>query len=115
MVDYVVSCGYQKPEHPFFCLHEYKRPRRNGTYNDPVGQLLAEMLTVQHLNQQKGIDHPIYGIYVEGKFWNFIVLNGTEYAESESYNANTDQLYEIFALLKKLKTIISDLIVKYNI
>ena len=28
VVDYVVACGYQKPAHPFFCLHEYKRPRR---------------------------------------------------------------------------------------
>ena len=28
VVDYVIASGKQKPRHPFFCLHEYKRPRR---------------------------------------------------------------------------------------
>ena len=73
------------------------------------------MITVQHLNKENGIEHPIYGIYVEGKFWNFIVLDGKEYAESKSYDATEDEIFEIFAILKKLKTIISDLIVKHNI
>ena len=102
VVDYVVACGYQKPAHPFFCLHEYKRPRRtvspfwgDGRGADPVGQLLSEMITVQHLNKENGIEHPIYGIYVEGKFWNFIVLDGKEYAESDSYDATKDEIFEI--------------------
>lgn len=110
VIDYLLASGKQTPKHPFFCLHEYKRQRGRSTANDPLGQLLAEMITIQHLNQQKGIEHPIYGMYVEGKFWNFIVLEGNTYAESEPLNANTHEIYTVFAILKKLKTIIQDLI-----
>jgi hypothetical protein len=114
-VDFVISSGKQKPKHPFFCLHEYKRPHGRSSTSDPIGQLLSEMITSQHQNKASNLNFPIYGLYVEGKFWNFMVLDGNEYAESDSFDAVTDAIFKIYAILHHLKTKINDLIIANGI
>jgi hypothetical protein len=74
IVDCMVSTGKQIPKHPFFFVHEYKQERKRE--NDPLGQLLVEMIAAQTKNET---DHPIYGVYVTGRFWFFTIVTGNKY------------------------------------
>ena len=99
-VEMVVSAGKQKPRQPFFFIHEYK-PQRPSSANDPEGQLLSAMLTVQTLNKTT---YPLYGVYIQGKFWNFMILKDKEYAISESFNAAKEEdLNQVVSMLKRCK------------
>ena len=101
IVDGMIATGVRDPKKPFFCMHEYKRSVDND--GQPDAQALAAMLVVQaDENGQK----PIYGLYIVGLIWNFIVLNGKEYCISKSYNAEDEEIFEIFGMLKALKHII---------
>ncbi len=102
-VDYMVATGYQKPKQPFFFIHEYKPARR--AVNDPDGQLLIEMLTAQTLNQNQ---RPLFGVVVEGKLWSFVVLDGKNYCISQSYDCTKDEIYQIYAILCKVKDYIEE-------
>lgn len=97
-VELLVATGKQKPRQPFFFLNEYK-PQLKGK-NDPLGQLLIAMLVAQSKNANEKLVH---GVYVIGKFWNFVVLEGKNYAISESYIATSDDIYRIFQMLKTMK------------
>ncbi|TAD95913.1 MAG: hypothetical protein EAZ97_14895, partial [Bacteroidetes bacterium] len=69
----------------------------------PDAQALAAMLVVQaDENGRK----PIYGLYIVGLIWNFMVLNEKEYCISKSYNAENEEIFDIFRMLKALKHII---------
>jgi hypothetical protein len=106
VVDFLVATGRQSPKQPFFFLHEYKR--QLDTSNDPLGQLLAEMVAAQTANANS---HPIYGAYVVGRHWYFIVLDEKIYGESLAYDATKeDELLQIVAILKKTKILIEQLV-----
>lgn len=100
-VDFLVATGYQIPEVPFFTLHEYK-PEPNVT-SDPMGQLLISMVAAQKANEKEGINYPLYGIYVTGRFWFFVVLNQNEYMKSLAYDSTKDDIFKIFCMLRKVK------------
>jgi hypothetical protein len=100
-VDGMIASGYRNPKKPFFCLKEYKR--QTDPNGDPVGQAMIAMLAAQALNDN---DNPVYGCYVIGRSWNFMVLVGKEYAISNVYTCTTDELLDIFRILKGLKSII---------
>jgi hypothetical protein len=102
-VDGMVASGRREPELPFFAFQEYKRTLDpNG---DPAGQCLAAMLVGQTLNQHA---FPIYGCYAVGDSWRFMVLEGKQYAMSPGFSATSDDLFDIFRVLKTLKQIISE-------
>jgi len=103
--DAIIAKGRRAPETPYFCFHEYKKEKE--PLGDPAGQCLAAMLVAQELNNNK---RPIYGITVKGEKWQFIVLQGREYAVSNSYKGTDEELYEIVKLLKHLKTIIEEFV-----
>jgi hypothetical protein len=97
-------------ETPYFFMHEYKREKSSpfgGTergLGDPVGQMLGGMLIAQAKNQN---DKPIYGCYVQGRFWFFCVLQGYEYVISKSFEASEiEEVQQIIFILRKLNTII---------
>ena len=99
--DGIVATGYWEPEIPMFAFSEYKRlldPNGN-----PIGQCLAAMLVGQHLNEHS---KPLYGSYVVGHDWRFLVLEGTKYTISQNYSAIRDEIFDIFRILKALKQII---------
>jgi hypothetical protein len=100
-VDGMIASGYRNPKKPFFCLKEYKR--QTDPNGDPVGQAMIAMLAAQALNDN---DNPVYGCYVIGRSWNFMALVGKEYAISNVYTCTTDELLDIFRILKGLKSII---------
>jgi hypothetical protein len=106
-VDMVVASGFQKPKKPFFCIHEYKQELKKDSA-DPLGQLLSEMIVAQKINDNGQI---IYGSYVLGRSWYFIILEGNEYTVSDTYVATQDDIYTIFKILREVKKYI-ELIVK---
>jgi hypothetical protein len=96
-VDGLIATGFRNPKKPYFCLNEYKKGTDpNG---DPKGQALIAMLAVQQLNQN---DSPIYGCYVIGRDWYFMVLENKQYSISRDYSCVTQEVFEIFKILKNL-------------
>ncbi len=105
--DGMIASGFREPEKPYFCFQEYKKDK--DPHGDPAGQALAAMLVAQEINAYQ---HEIYGCYVVGDIWHFMVLHGKTYSISGSYAATRDDIVDIFIVLKRLKQIIIDLIEK---
>jgi hypothetical protein len=97
-VDGMIATGFRHPKKPYFCLNEYKK--ESDPNGDPRGQLLIAMITVQALNQD---NNPIYGVYVVGKLWRFIVLTGKSYTFSDAFVATKKDIFEIYKILKGLR------------
>lgn len=101
IVDGMIATGIRNPRLPYFCFHEYKRSIENqGT---PDAQVLAAMLVARELNQNK---LPIYGLFVVGIVWNFIVLKDNQYCISRTFHADNEEVFIIFKMIKALKEII---------
>ena len=101
IVDFMVASGRRVPSQPFFFLHEYKRELdRSG---DPLGQLVIAMIAAQKLNHNS---YPLYGAYIIGRFWFFVILDGSDYAVSLAYDATKDEIKDIFGILMNVKAII---------
>jgi hypothetical protein len=101
IVDGMIATGFRDPDIPLFCMHEYKRSIENQ--GSPDAQALAAMLVAREMNNN---DKPIYGLYVVGLIWNFMVLNGDEYCISKDYKSDNEEIFAIFKMLKALKQII---------
>ena len=101
--DFMIAKGILNiPEVPYFHFQEYKR--QTDPNGDPVGQVLEAMLIAKELNQS---DKPVYGCYVMGKLWNFMVLEEKTYCISESYDCTKQgDLLQIIAILRKFKEIL---------
>ncbi|MEM7131247.1 MAG: hypothetical protein AAF702_33330 [Chloroflexota bacterium] len=102
--DGVIASGRREPEKPFFAFQEYKR--RLDPNGDPAGQALAAMLVGQSMDE---VPKPLYGCYVIGQVWQFILLEGKQYAISQDFSAITDEIFDIFRILKALKQIVIEL------
>jgi len=99
--DTIIATGYREPEIPMFAFTEYKR--QTDPQGDPAGQTLAAMLVAQALNDDQ---QPIYGCYVIGSDWRFMLLDGKHYLISRDYSALSDEIYDILRILKALRAII---------
>jgi hypothetical protein len=104
-VDFMIAKGKQKPIKPYFFIHEYKQETKRGS-GDPKGQLLSELLTAQYRNDKQ---MPMYGCYVLGRSWFFMVLEGQEYAVSNAFNASNDDIFKIIAILRQVKVFIAQI------
>ncbi len=102
--DGMIATGYREPKVPLFAFTEYKR--QIDPEGDPAGQTLAAMLVGQALN---GDHAPLYGAYVVGSDWRFMVLENKHYTISRDYSALSDEIFDILRMLKALKAIILDL------
>jgi len=98
-VDFMLAKGEQKPIKPYFFIHEYKQESKKGSA-DAKGQLLSELLVAQAKNDNQ---KPVYGCYVLGRHWFFVVLDGKQYAVSNAFNASDEDIYRIIAILRKVK------------
>ena len=106
ITDFLVARGRRVPIHPYFFIHEYKKERDSS--NDPLGQLMTAMVAAQKLNND---NNPLYGAYIMGRLWFFVVLYGVEYCVSLGHNAaKPEELKEIFGILRNTKKIIEQLI-----
>lgn len=103
VMEWMLASGKQIPREPFFFLHEYKKEQ--GTDADPLGQLLAAMITAQHLNTNK--NRVLYGCYIVGKDWYFVALQGKQYQNTTNYNVTEfDKLALVFTILQNIKNLI---------
>jgi len=105
VVDWFVAYGdADQPDTPYLFLHEYKRLQSASP--DPLGQLLIAMLTAQRLNND---NLPLYGTWIMGRNWQFVLLHNKIYSESYVYDAtNPEELSQIWLILNKTKYIIYD-------
>jgi len=105
-VDFIVAQGRRSPMKPFFFINEYKKEQEPP--NDPLGQLMIAMFAAQQLNND---NNPVYGAYIMGRHWYFVVLEGLNYAVSLGHNAaKIDDLTNILGILKNTKKIIENII-----
>ncbi len=103
--DGIIATGRREPKIPYFAFQEYK-PQTDPT-GEPQGQCLAAMLVGQALN---GNTQPIYGCYVIGKDWNFVVLENKKYVISKSFAVDDDEIFEVYRILQGLKEILLEII-----
>jgi hypothetical protein len=101
IVDGLIATGFRDPDVPLSCMQEYKRSIDNS--GSPDAQVLAAMLVARELNNR---DKPIYGLFIVGLIWNFIVLEGSQYCISKDYKSDDEEIFAIFQMLKALKQII---------
>jgi hypothetical protein len=102
-VDCIIATGRVEPQKPLFMLQEYKRER--GRNNDPLGQLLAAMFAASIINAN---NRTVYGCYVIGRYWYFVVLNEKEYAVSDGFIATQHDVFMIFALLRQMRSYVGE-------
>jgi hypothetical protein len=101
-VEFVIARGKQRPKQPYFFLHEYKQERRRE--NDPLGQLLISMVAARQNNEKKT---PLFGCFVVGRDWFFVVLDEQTYGVSLACDATkTHELYQIVAMLSAMPDIV---------
>ena len=98
IVDFVLAKGIDVPEKPYFFLHEYKQEKKGS--NDPLGQLLVEMLAAKTLNADNS---PLYGCYVIGRFWFFVIIIENKYSVSNAYDATQEDIFNIVSILRAIK------------
>jgi hypothetical protein len=100
-IDCMLAKGWQIPSVPLFFLQEYKP--ESGPNGDPIGQLLIEMIAAQTINAMPD-EEPVYGCYIIGRNWYFTVLQGKNYAITDTFVATNEQdLLHIFTILKQIK------------
>jgi hypothetical protein len=104
IVDGMVASGTYEPYEPYFFLHEYKKMK--GTDADPLGQLLIAMLAARELNRD---DQPMYGCYIIGTYWRFVLLEGDMYCQSQGYDASDEgEIQIIWSILHQTKLYVEE-------
>lgn len=101
--DFMIATGhYDIYKKPYFHFQEYK-PEKNPS-GDSMSQLLQAMMIAQAKNNDGNL---LYGCEIIGKNWNFVLLEGTTYYISKTYNSTERQdLLDIIAILRKFKHIL---------
>jgi hypothetical protein len=101
--DMLLSKGFgELIQTPYFFLHEYKREKKYS--GDPVGQMLGGMLIGQAKNNN---EKPMYGCYVQGRFWFFSILEDKQYVISQAFDAaSVNGVKQIIMILRKMKELI---------
>ena len=112
----MIAEGEQTPKAAYFCLQvesENEIPTLFGKYkpeqggsNDVLAQLLMAMLYAQEENRKNNITIPIYGAYAIGRMFHFVVLENKEFDVSSGHIGSTNQIFDIFCILKEVKTYI---------
>ncbi len=103
IVDFMIAQGVlEYIKKPYFCFHEYKRAKKNN--DDPIAQVLLAMLAAKENNKN---GKPLYGAYIIGRHWYFMVLENKNYSISNAYNCTfKDDLFKIIAILRRFRVII---------
>lgn len=87
---------------PYFHFQEYKREKY--PQGDPLAQLIEAFLIAQEINQN---GKSLYGCYVVGRFWYWVIMEGRNYCVSKAYDSTDEQqLYQIISILRYFKEIL---------
>ena len=102
-IDWLLAQGKQDPREPRVFLHEYKREVE--ATGDPLGQLLIAMVGAQRdaAQKQNKKPFPLYGCYVLGRHWFFVVLEDQQYAVSSAFDATQEDIFRIYSILEEVK------------
>ena len=104
LVEFMLGKGVQRERKPFnLFLQQYKAEKQD---NDPLGQLLISMVAAKVQNAD---DKPIYGIYVNGRNWFFVILDNNTYAVSNPFVTTSDDIFDLFAVLLYFKDLMEKL------
>ncbi|TAE68513.1 MAG: hypothetical protein EAZ85_14075 [Bacteroidetes bacterium] len=110
--DLIIAVGKQEVKAPLFFLHEYKKELDNDT-PDPAAQCLSAMLLAYQLNLNipKMAEKSIFGAYVVGRNWFFMVLNNDKsYSISDAFvSTHEDDLLKIYMIMKATKIMIKNI------
>lgn len=122
-IDWIVASGQYQPRQPFLFLNAHTYMNNNGT--DPVGQITATLYLAKIIAQTPNkptlfnprprvfANVPLYGVYVIGSLWYFVRLKDQSYYISSAYDATyTEELHNIYRLLKAQKHMISEMVSK---
>lgn len=111
-VDWVLAEGIQDPREPYFFLHEYKK--EIDAAGDPLGQLLIAMVGARrgYAQRQNGASFPLYGCYVLGRNWFFVILEESQYAVSAAFDATQDDILRIYSILREINQRTAALVVQ---
>ncbi len=103
IVDFMIAQGVRDyVKKPYFCFHEFKREKKYS--DDPIAQVLLAMLAAKENNKN---GKPLYGAYIIGRHWYFMVLENKNYSISNAFDCTEkDDLYKIIAILRKFRVII---------
>ncbi len=93
----MIATGYREPEMPYFCMNEYKK--ESDSNGGPKGQTLIAMLVAQHLHANT---QPVFGLYVVGRQWRFMLLEKNQYIISKGFLIDDDEIY--LSHFKRFKT-----------
>jgi len=81
--------------------------------SEPLGQLLIEMLVALTNNMENSEDdQPIYGCYIYGSIWKFVVVwqenqENFFYSQGETYDATKlEDLHQIWLILNAIKSMV---------
>lgn len=104
-IDWLLAKGRQDPREPRVFLHEYKREVEAS--GDPLGQLLIAMVGAR---QQNAESFPLYGCYVLGRNWFFVVYDEEQYAVSQAFDATQEDIFQIYSAMVAVKQRTADLV-----
>lgn len=94
--------GINTPKTPYFFLQEFKKGKK--AQDDAEGQMLVAILIAQETNQD---GQPLYGCYLQGRFWYFATLHQKDYCLSSPYDAaQVADLVQIVHILQNIKNVI---------
>ncbi len=102
--DLIIADGEFKPEKPLFFIQEFKKRFKA---DNPIGQILAEMMVGLELNST----FIIRGAFTYGSIWQFIVLekideNRYRYSISKKFDSfEFEDLKEIYKHLQAVKSL----------
>ena len=102
--DSIVASGFRSPQVPFFSFHEHKPEVDNS--GDPVGQVLSAMMVGQAKNGN--MEEPIFGCYVIGQNWYFLVLDNKNYTIATPFATTNKEIFDVFKMLKAMKMMIEE-------
>lgn len=97
--DWTIAWGEDEPEKPFFFLQENKKSFQSS--GEPMGQCLAAMIVAQQLKQDA--QKPIYGAFVMGERWNFMILQDKIFSISQTYLIDNEDIFDVYRILKVVK------------
>lgn len=101
--DMMIAAGIlERPETPYFYFQEYKKQK------DPKGDVTAQLLEACLIAREKNQNgKPLYGCTVNGKYWEFLIIEARTYCISKSYDCtDKEDLLQIIAMLRKFKEIL---------
>jgi hypothetical protein len=78
--DTLIASGHRSPKIPYFSFHEHKPET----------------------------DDPIYGCYVIGQNWYFLVLENKTYTIAPPFAATNEEVFDIYRAIKMLKSIVEE-------